>query len=140
MTRRESSIEYSHRPAIGNEALNALFFAAWEGHQKVDFASILQRSLTYVCAHRAGQLVGFVNVAWDGGVHAFLLDTTVHPEFQRQGIGQELVRLAAQVAREQGCHWLHVDFEPHLEAFYRGCGFQDTWAGLLNLQKPDGGV
>jgi hypothetical protein len=24
-------------------------------------------------------LIGFVNVAWDGGDHAFLIDTKVHP-------------------------------------------------------------
>ena len=44
---------------------------------------MLARSLTYVAAYDTvgggEQLVGFVNVAWDGGIHAFLLDTTVHP-------------------------------------------------------------
>jgi len=30
--------------------------------------------------------------------------------------------------------WLHVDFEPHLAAFYLGaCGFQSTSAGLIHL-------
>ena len=30
-------------------------------------------------------------------------------------------------------HWLHVDYEPHLEPFYRACGFTPTLAGLLGL-------
>lgn len=88
-------------------------------------------------AHAGDQLVGFVNVAWDGGVHAFLLDTTVHPDFQRQGIGQKLVEQATMEARRRGCHWLHVDFEPHLESFYRSCGFQHTLAGLVSLQEEN---
>jgi hypothetical protein len=29
--------------------------------------------------------------------------------------------------------WLHVDYEPHLDSFYRACGFQPTLAGLLEL-------
>jgi hypothetical protein len=33
-----------------------------------------------------GGLVGFVNLAWDGGDHAFFLDTKVAGEHQRQGI------------------------------------------------------
>ncbi|GEM47089.1 GNAT family N-acetyltransferase [Deinococcus cellulosilyticus] len=130
-----TDIIYLTSPQVSNEALNALFDAAWKGHQHRDFQPILQRSLTYMCAYSEEVLVGFVNVAWDGGVHAFLLDTTVHRDFQRQGIGQQLVQEAIREARRQGCHWLHVDFEPHLESFYRACGFQDTRAGLIQLQR-----
>jgi len=93
----------------------------------------LARSLTYVAAYDEEQLVGFVNVAWDGGIHAFLLDTTVHPKVQRRGVGTELVRQAAREARRLGCNWLHVDFDEHLESFYRECGFRATPAGLIDL-------
>ncbi|GAB2574406.1 GNAT family N-acetyltransferase [Microlunatus antarcticus] len=75
----------------------------------------------------------FVNVAWDGGTHAFLLDTCVDPGRQGEGIGAALVRRATDVTREAGCTWLHVDFEPHLERFYARCGFSPTPAGLLRL-------
>ena len=94
----------------------------------------MAQSLAYVCAYRAGRLVGFVNLAWDGGAHAFVLDTTFHPDVQRQGIGRRLVRRAAEVARERGVEWLHVDFDPHLRGFYERCGFLPTEAGLLNLK------
>jgi predicted N-acetyltransferase YhbS len=77
--------------------------------------------------------VGFVNLAWDGGVHAFFLDTTVHPAWQRRGIGQRLVNLAAQESRRSGAEWLHVDYEPHLEPFYRACGFRQSLAGVMRL-------
>lgn len=77
--------------------------------------------------------MGFVNVAWDGGQHAFILDTSVHRDWQRQGIATRLVAEAAAAARERGATWLHVDYEPHLEGFYRGCGFTPTPAGLIRL-------
>jgi ribosomal protein S18 acetylase RimI-like enzyme len=120
-------------PALEDEQLNALFAAAWPGHRPGPWEPILSRSLAYVGAFRRGALVGFVNVAWDGGIHAFLLDTTVHPQLQRRGIGSRLVLAAAAAARERGMAWLHVDFEPHLEGFYRACGFANTGAGLLRL-------
>ena len=94
---------------------------------------VLARSLCWVTAHEAGRLIGFVNVAWDGGMHAFLLDTAVHPDCGRRGIGTALVRQAATEATRLGAGWLHVDYEPHLEGFYRGCGFVHTGAGLLRL-------
>ena len=133
MTDLDSPISYRISPVVTNEALNALFAAAWPNNVWSDFAPMLSRSLAYVCAYRQDRPIGFVNLAWDGGIHAFLLDTTVHPEFQRRGIGRVLVACAAQVARERGIMWLHVDYEPHLEAFYRGRGFRHTEAGLMRL-------
>jgi len=93
-------------------------------------------SLGWVSARdRTGLLVGFVNVAWDGGDHAFLLDTKSRASHQRQGIGTAVVRLAVEQARAAGCEWLHVDFEPHLAEFYlEACGFRPTAAGLIRLR------
>jgi GNAT superfamily N-acetyltransferase len=123
-------------PPLGNAALNALFAATWPGDTERDWAPILSRSLAYIGAFQGQTLVGFVNLAWDGGIHAFLLDTTVHPDVQRRGVGTSIVRAAAKVAREHGMEWLHVDYEPHLEPFYHGCGFVATHAGLLRLASP----
>jgi GNAT superfamily N-acetyltransferase len=79
--------------------------------------------------------VGFVNLAWDGGIHAFLLDTTVHAAWQRRGIGRRLVGEAVAVAAARGMEWVHGDYEPHLDDFYRACGFQPTLAGLIRLPR-----
>jgi GNAT superfamily N-acetyltransferase len=115
-------------------ALHGLAFAyAPSGDSTDAWARVLARSLCWVTAHDQSKLVGFVNVAWDGGLHAFLLDTAVHPGVGRQGLGTALVKRAAQEAARLGAHWLHVDYEPHLESFYQGCGFTATGAGLLRL-------
>jgi GNAT superfamily N-acetyltransferase len=92
-------------------------------------------SLGWVCARSdTGTLVGWVNVAWDGATHAFVIDTVTSAAYQRRGIGTRLVTLAAQEARAAGCEWLHVDFEPHLTSFYvDSCGFRPTNAGLIHL-------
>jgi len=129
------AISYHVASDVSNDDLNALFAAAWPNHQWRDFAPLLRHSLAYVCAYAGDALIGFVNLAWDGGIHAFLLDTTVHPVWQRRGIGGQLVQQATAVARERGIHWLHVDYEPHLDAFYRRYEFQPTLAGLIRLAQ-----
>src|SRR5262249_36152851 len=120
-----------------NGELNELHAEAFE-HRVADdewVAQVEAHSLGWVCARNAGgALVGFVNVAWDGGVHAFILDTIVGRGARRQGLGTAIVKLAAEHARSAGCEWLHVDFDDHLGPFYfEACGFEPTSAGLIDL-------
>ena len=129
----EINIRYCINPPVTNDELNMLFAVSWPHHSWCDFSPVLQRSLAHVCAYDQDRLIGFVNLAWDGGIHAFILDTTVHPTVRRRGIGQALVKHAAAVAQERGIEWLHVDYEPHLQTFYRQCGFQHTEAGIRRL-------
>ncbi|MFF1463086.1 GNAT family N-acetyltransferase [Streptomyces sp. NPDC058330] len=130
------TITYEWRGEIENEALDALHAEGF-GHpvQGADrTARLYGHSLGWVCARHDGELVGFVNVAWDGGAHAFLLDTVVAPAHRRAAVGSELVAEAARGAGRAGCAWLHVDFEDGLRPFYLdACGFRPTAAGLIPL-------
>jgi len=119
---RSTEIDYRLDPFPSEEELQPAWTAAWGSPWRGDLAVILARSLVHACAYAGNRLVGYVNVAWDGGVHAFLLDTTVDPAFQRRGIARELVRLVTAEARGRGAQWLHVDYEPHLSGFYESCG------------------
>lgn len=123
-------------PPLGDDDLNGLFAASWPGHWHIGFQRQLEHSLLWVAAEREGRLCGYVKAVGDGGVHAFLLDTTVHPAERRRGLGVQLVRRAADEARRRGARWLHVDFEPHLAEFYARCGFRPTAAGVRRLDGP----
>ncbi|WP_238431616.1 class I SAM-dependent methyltransferase [Streptomyces cavernae] len=95
-----------------------------------------RHSLGWVWAWNDDSLIGFVNVVWDGGVHAFILDTVVARHCRAQGVGAALVETAAHEARAAKCQWLHVDFEEHWRPYYLdACGFKETAAGL---PFPDG--
>jgi GNAT superfamily N-acetyltransferase len=130
-------VAYEWRGTFANDELNELHAEAFD-HAVLDddwLAQVMQHSLGWVCAREERSLVGFVNVAWDGGVHAFLLDTIVARAAARRGIGTALCAAAVDGARAGGCEWLHVDFEDHLRAFYfEACGFEPTNAGLIALR------
>ncbi len=101
---------------------------------------IREHSLGWVTARAPdGALFGFVNVAWDGCDHAFLLDPKTRGSAQHRGIGTRLVDVAVYQARAAGCEWVHVDFGEELTPFYFGaCGFTPTAAGLIHLREPGG--
>lgn len=128
-------ITYRDNPAVTNPELDRLYAASWPHHHApYDFGPELRHALAYIGAYADDALIGFVRLAWDGAVHAFLLEPTVRPDFRRRGIGRTLVERAVAIARERGLEWVHVDFEPQLRPFYQACGFMPTEAGLIQLR------
>lgn len=130
---------FQWRGAFTNEELNALHAQAFD-HPilTIDWTGQVQAySLGWVTAREGGELIGFVNVPWDGAIHAFIVDTIVSARAQRQGVGTRLVDIAAHEASAAGCSWLHVDFDEEHRAFYLDkCGFRPTHAGLRDLVCP----
>jgi GNAT superfamily N-acetyltransferase len=133
------AITYEWRGAFANDEVNALhaeaFAAPGAAPDGWDWrAQVADHSLGWVVARDGATLVGFVNVPWDGLVHAWIQDTMVATAARRRGVGAALVARATDGARTAGCEWLHVDFADHLRAFYFGaCGFTPTNAGLIAL-------
>jgi GNAT superfamily N-acetyltransferase len=130
------SIRHEWRGVFTNQELNVLHAEGFD-HRVLDddwVAQVERHSLGWVTARDGDQLVGFVNVAWDGAIHAFLLDTLVAATHRRRGIATELVGVATDHARSAGCEWLHVDFDDDLrELYFASCGFTPTNAGLIQL-------
>lgn len=128
-------IDYRWRDSITDEEMVDLVLSHGGNPSTGWWPRIRGHSLGWVAARdHAGLLVGFVNVAWDGGDHAFLIDTKTRGSQQRQGIGRQLVRVAVVNAAAAGCEWLFVDFGAELAPFYfDACGFTHTEAGLIHL-------
>jgi GNAT superfamily N-acetyltransferase len=133
------AVEYTWRGDFSNEEMNALHAEAFEtrvyDESEWNWRDQVERhSLGWVIAREGEALLGFVNVPWDGLVHAWIQDTMVARSARHRGVGKELIAVATRGAREAGCEWLHVDFDDDLRGFYFGaCGFTPTNAGLIEL-------
>ncbi|HUP17640.1 MAG TPA: GNAT family N-acetyltransferase [Acidimicrobiia bacterium] len=131
---------YEWRGPFTNEEVNALHAEAFDTRlfdaSEWNWIDLTERhSLGWVTARDHGGLVGFVNVIWDGSVHAWLQDLMMAIQARHQGVGVGLVKAARVEAREAGCEWLHVDFDDDLRTFYYdACGFEPSNAGLMSLQ------
>ena len=131
------TIEYEWRGAFGNDGFHLLRAEAFETRVfDDDWVMLTERhSLGWVTARADGALVGFVNVIWDGLVHAWLQDVMVSKSHRGEGIATRLVEIARDHAAAAGCEWLHVDFDDELKPFYfDACRFRPTNAGLIALQ------
>lgn len=81
------NIEYRRRPPLTNEMLGELLQPDVPPDDRTHYERLLTHSLTWVGAFDGDRLVGYANVAWDGGVHAFLLDPTVREEYRGAASG-----------------------------------------------------
>jgi GNAT superfamily N-acetyltransferase len=133
-------IDYEWRGSFTNVEANALHAEAFDtrtyDESEWNWVELTARhSLGWVVARRDSEFVGFVNVLWDGLVHAWIQDVMVAGSARGNGIGTSLVAHATDGARAAGCEWLHVDFDDELRHFYfDACGFRPTNAGLMSLQ------
>jgi GNAT superfamily N-acetyltransferase len=134
------AIIYEWRGDFTTAELNGLHAEAFETRIYDEsewnwLAQVQGHSLGWVTARAAdGMLLGFVNVPWDGVVHAWIQDTMVARSARHRGIGRRVVEVAVEEARKAGCDWMHVDFEDDLRPFYfDSCGFKPTNAGLIAL-------
>jgi ribosomal protein S18 acetylase RimI-like enzyme len=130
-------LDYRVNFSVDDAELSSLHHRAFGGEYEATpwRARLDAHSKSWVGAFVSDQLCGFVHAVWDGGRHAFLLDTVVDPALQRRGIGTALVARIVTDLRGSGIEWVHVDYEPHLREFYSaGCGFRETTAGLLRLE------
>ena len=84
-------------------------------------AQMVLGSMYGVSAHDAEKLVGYARAISDGAFNAYVSTVAVLPEYQRRGIGRELIRRLLD-GRDHVQFVLHADPRAHL--FYLHCGFQ----------------
>jgi GNAT superfamily N-acetyltransferase len=121
-----SEVNALHAEAFGTRVYDD---SEWDWRGQVE-----RHSLGWVVARDGSGLVGFVNVLWDGLVHAWLQDVMVAAAARGAGVGTSLVANARDGAKAAGCEFLHVDFDDDLRPFYLGaCGFSPASAGLMRL-------
>lgn len=80
---------------IDLDQLAALFDAVgWQRRttDRTRLAQLVNGSLWVVSAWEGDRLVGFARAISDGAFNAYISTVAVLPEFQRRGIGRELVR------------------------------------------------
>ena len=127
------------RGPFTNEEIHRLHAGAFETRlydaREWDWEAQVERhSLGWVVGRIDGRFVAFVNVLWDGLVHAFIEDVMVDVAARGSGVGVAIVQAARAGAAAAGCEHLHVNFEPELAPFYlEACGFEPVQGGLIEL-------
>jgi GNAT superfamily N-acetyltransferase len=92
-----ANIDYSDK-GLGADAFLMLAMRVWPGSYDTAAAVIALTRTTNIGAWDGTRLVGVVRVLTDGYFFATVPEVLVDPEYQRQGIGRELMHRALAAA------------------------------------------
>lgn len=115
--------EISMNDTIQAEEVVELYAAnGWSSAEKpIQLMAALRNSHALVTARRAGRLVGIGNAISDGHLVVYYPHMLVHPAFQGQGIGRQM--MAAMLEKYAGFHQQMLTADGRAIAFYQSLGF-----------------
>lgn len=124
--------------------LVAVFTLAFESEYNTSdsyLSSMLQNSTcvimgAFVEARIVGGLVAFAMTPIHGTKEMYIYDIAVHPEFQKRGLGAQLMEALKQEARGRGVETIFVEAESEDEgavAFYRAIGGKEVAVNHFNF-------
>jgi ribosomal protein S18 acetylase RimI-like enzyme len=108
---------------VGLEAsqLQGGFFVGWPNPPSpATHVKILQGSGHVVLALDGSRVIGFINAISDGVLTAYIPLLEVLPEYQKRGIGAELVR--RMLERLKTLYMIDVLCDPEVQPFYERVG------------------
>ena len=120
-------IGYKKNDTISFEEIFPLYEAVgWTNYttNPTMFKNALEHSLFILTARdEEGNLIGFLRAVGDGFSIVYIQDIIVLPEYQRQGIGTQLLRQTLEYFKEVYQMILTTDSELKTLAFYESNGF-----------------
>lgn len=124
MTSPLASIEYRESKDLPRKAVVDLYQAGdWSAANKPDeLHQALVNSHLLLTAWDGDRLVGLANAISDGFLVVYYPHILIHPEYQRRGIGREL--MARLMKRYEGFHQHCVLADKNAVGFYERCGFK----------------
>jgi GNAT superfamily N-acetyltransferase len=117
-----AQIDIREGGAIPEKQLRELFAALGWGDLSDLLPDLLLNSTFVVSAWDGARLVGLARVISDRAYVSTLQQVGVHPDYQRQGLGSELVRRC--VERFRNTHFILTTDNPTNATFYARFGFR----------------
>ncbi len=135
------TIRYQTFPPIPTEYLALFETTGWNAEYHLtplDLAKALKESAFSVSAYDEGHLVGFGRVVTDS-IHAMIYDLIVAPEYQRQGIGGEILDRLVKHCQEMHIRDIQLFCATGKRVFYERHGFTarpDDAPGMQYRELP----
>ncbi|RIP34769.1 N-acetyltransferase [Staphylococcus gallinarum] len=100
----------------------------WEGHSQEDIIKIFNISTHVIIAKKDDYVIGFARALSDGVYNAAIYDLVVHTDYQKIGIGKEIITLMLEHLGDLSC--VHLISTLGNETLYEQVGFSKLKTGM----------
>lgn len=128
-------IRYEVGAPVSPAALADLRQAVGWNRMERDLANPHLRNAFDLCAMDGERLVGYAAVVSNGVTDAYIQDVMVHPDWQHQGIGTQLMERVLARLEAEGVYMVSVIYgEEALRPFYERFGFCTMLSGQREMR------
>lgn len=95
----------------------------------------IMTSYAHIAVYDNDQLIGYIDSVSNGVTDAYIQDLMIHPDYQGQGIGTELMNRMIAYLKEKRIFMISVVYEEALRGFYKKFGFWEMLCGQMETYE-----
>ena len=122
---------YEYNTSVPANAIADLRESVGWNRMEAEYRSSLFASYCHIAAFDGTRLIGYIDSVSNGVTDAYIQDLMVHPDYQGQGIGTELMQRMIAALKERHIYMISVIYEESMSRFYRKFGFTTMLSGQL---------
>lgn len=100
-----------------------------------ELSKAVHNSYFLVCAYSDEKLIGFGRLISDGVYQTLIGDMIVHPDYQRRGIGSEILTALLDKCKADNMKWIQLTSAKGKMDFYKKFGFSERPEDAPGMEK-----
>ena len=124
-------MRYEENAPVQAEALADLRQAVGWNRMEECYRDPSLTSYYHIAAYDNGVLAAYIDCISNNVTDAYIQDLMVHPDYQGNGIGTELMNRMIAFLKSKHIFMISVIFEDSLRSFYSRFGFTEMFSGQL---------
>ncbi len=128
-------MRYEFDDAVSARALADLRQSVGWNRMERELADVRLHNFFQLYCFDEDRLIGYSAVVSNGVTDAYIQDLMVHPDYQQQGIGRQLMQRTLERLRNEGVYMVSVIYgDAELQKYYEEFGFTTMLCGQMELR------
>lgn len=128
-------MRYEFDAAVSARAVADLRQSVGWNRMERELADVRLHNAFHLCCFDGDRLVGYAAVVSNGVTDAYIQDLMVHPDYQQQSIGRQLMQRTLERLRNEGIYMVSIIYGgAALQKYYEEFGFTTLLGGQMELR------